>query len=124
MIKPLKEFPLMARYKEVFPDINTHTVIAWKGNIYSNSALPDHLIVHEELHLKQQEEMGVDLWVEKYLTDMNFRFKMELDAYRAQVQSVKDRERKNKVRVASAELLSSSLYGNLISKQEAFNLLK
>lgn len=123
MIKPLKEFPLMARYKEVFP-IDESTIIAYHDTIYCNSNLPDHLIVHENVHLEQQRKIGLERWVDKFLTDPNFRLIQELEAYRTQLKSVMNRELKNKVRIGSARALSSDLYGNLISFNEAFKLLK
>lgn len=123
MIRPLKEFPLMYRYKKVFP-IDENTIFAYDGDIYTNNKLPNHLIVHEEEHLRQQEEIGLDKWVYQYLTDTDFRLKMEVFAYNAQLDSIKDRNKRFLIRVACANMLSSKLYGNLVSKEQAMKLLK
>lgn len=123
MLKPQVEFPLMERYKKAFPAINNQTIIAYDKDIYTNYALPPDLLIHEQRHLAQQEKYGLENWVEYFLKDAEFRMKMELDAYREQLKSIKDREFRNKVRLASAKTLSSELYGNICSYQEALKLL-
>lgn len=124
MIQPLDKFPLMSKYKKVFPNIDKNTVIAYDGKIYCNNKLPDHLIIHETQHLKQQEKIGLYEWVERYLNDVDFRLRMEIDAYKTQIYSIKDREARNKVRLQSANALSSPLYNSLININEAMKLLK
>jgi hypothetical protein len=54
-MKPQKDFPLMERYKKVFP-IDDKTIFAYNGDIYCNYPLPPDLIIHEETHLRQQEK--------------------------------------------------------------------
>jgi len=122
-MKPQQEFPLLERYKQVFP-IDDKTIFAYNGSIYCNYPLPPDLIVHEIEHLKQQEKYGLENWVEKYLTDKQFRLEMELKAYIAQLKSIKNREIRNRIRIESAKTLSGKLYGNLISYEEALKLLK
>lgn len=124
IIKPQKEFPLLKRYKKVFPEIEEHTIFAYDGVIYTDQELPKHLIVHETRHLRQQEAMGLEKWVDKYLTDVSFRLQMEVEAYQVQVRSIADREHRNKVRIQSARALSSPLYGSIITMEEALKLLK
>lgn len=114
----------MARYKEVFPAIDGNTIFAYNGDIYTDNALPDHLIVHESVHLRQQEERGLNVWVENYLTDPEYRLRMEIEAYREQIYSIKDREKRNKIRIQSAQALASPLYGNIINFRDAVRLLK
>ena len=122
-MKPQSEFPLIERYKKVFP-IDNKTIFAYNGYIYTNFILPPDLIIHEETHLRQQDQHGLETWVDKYLTDKQFRLEMELGAYIAQLKSIKDKEFRGKVRNESAKTLSGKLYGNLITYQEALKLLR
>ena len=123
MLKPQSEFPLLDKYKEKF-EITPNTIFAYDGNIYSNSELSPDLMVHEETHLKQQEAHGLDNWVDKFLNDPEFRLWQEVDAYKKQLASIKDREFRFHIRQECIANLSSSLYGNIVSKEQAKNLLK
>lgn len=122
--KPQSEFPLIERYREQFA-VNEYTVFAYNGVIYTNNDLPEHLIIHEETHLKQQREhrFGVAGWVEDYLNDNVFRLKVEAQAYRNQLASVKDRNNRNYLKIQCARDLAGPLYGNLLSYNEAFKLI-
>lgn len=122
MFKSTSEFPLLERYKAKFA-INENTIFAYDGVIYTNHNLPDHLIVHESTHFKQQEKYGLKSWVDLYLDAPTFRLKMELQAYRNQLQSVKDRNAKNNLKIQCAQDLSSNLYGNILTFEEAFKQL-
>lgn len=124
LIRPQSEFPLLARYKKVFPAIDQHTIFAYDRNIYADDYLPDHLVVHEKVHLRQQKEIGLDLWVDQFLSDPQFRLKQEIEAYKAQLSSIKDRNSRQKIRVQSAKALSSPMYGNIITFNWALDALK
>lgn len=113
----------MKEYSMVF-QITPYTVFALDKYIYTNFPLPDHLLEHEEVHLKRQQKVGVDVWVEKYLTDEQFRLNEEVIAYRKQLDYIKDRELRNKVMILCAKDLSSSLYGNICTIDEAYKLLR
>ncbi len=43
------------------------------------------LLVHERVHIRQQTEMGKDIWWERYFTDKEFRLSQEIEAYKAQI---------------------------------------
>ncbi len=121
-IYPQNEFPLLEKYKEVF-DVSDRTIFAYDHKIYFNGELPDHLIIHEQTHHKQQDEVGLDLWVEKYLTDVEFRLEQEVEAYRNQLQSVNRNFRRKLLKIVAKDL-ASPLYGNIVSFKEAVRLLK
>lgn len=123
IFRPQSEFPLLEEFVKKF-EIDNDTVFAYNNKIYTNNELTPDLIVHEYTHLKQQNELEVDRFVEKYLTDIRFRLTMEVEAFRAQLESIKDEGLREAVRQDSAETLSSALYGNIITTQEAYNLLK
>lgn len=122
--KPVDEFPLLNRYKEVFPGINDKTIFAYGDTIYTNVKLDWPLIVHETTHLRQQEKIGLDEWVSQYLSDPKFRLEMEKEAYKKQLDSVKDRNVKARLRMICAHDLSGPLYNNIISLQEALKILQ
>ena len=121
--KPQVEFPLLKEYARVFA-ITPMTIFAFVDTVYCDYLLPDHLVVHENIHLKRQMKIGPDKWVEQYLTDPKFRLNEEVIAYRAQLESIKNREYRNIIRMESAKHLSSALYGNIITNAEALKLLK
>ena len=122
ILYPQSEFPLLKEYSRHF-DITPKTIFAYDHKIYSNGNLPEHLIVHEQTHHKQQDKYGLDNWVEKYLNDNKFRLLMEIEAYQTQLKSIKDRNTRVKVAMESAKNLSSSLYGNIIDYKEALKVL-
>jgi hypothetical protein len=123
MFKPTKDFPLLERYKAKFA-INENTIFAYDGVIYTNYELPEHSIIHEQTHLKQQKKIGLDKWVDSYLGDNDFRLKVEIDAYKNQLRSVKDRNQRNLLKISCARDLSSTLYDNITSYENAFEYLK
>lgn len=123
MIKKQVEFPLLKEYDKIF-DITDRTVFAYDGDIYTNYELTPDLLVHEQTHLKQQDKYGLEQWVYNYFCDLKFRLKMEVQAYKKQLESIKDRNLRALIRIESAKHLSSNLYGNIINYDEAYKLLK
>lgn len=122
-IKHQKEFPLMEKYAEIFK-ITGGTIFAYDDCIYTDKELPHDLLIHELIHLEQQKRDGLDIWVDKYLNDPKQRLEYEIEAYKGQLQSIKDRNFRTKIRYESATNLSSPLYGGIISKEDALKLLK
>ena len=56
--------------------------------IHSNHhPLPPDVFEHEKVHVRQQLEYpdGIDAFIEKYETDQQFRYEMELEAYVVQL---------------------------------------
>lgn len=123
MLRPQVDFPLMEEYKKFF-EITDDTVFALYPDIYSNNALPADILVHELVHHRQQEKIGVKEWVYDFLYNPEARLQFELEAYREQLKSIKDLNQRNRRRIESARNLSSALYGNIISYQDAFDLMK
>ena len=115
MLKPQSEFPLLERYKEYFP-IHDRVVFAYGEHIYTNYPLTPDLLIHEKCHLEQQKRYGLDIWVERYLNNIEFRAKMEEEAYRKQLNSIKDREHRNHVRLQILSTIKSGLYGDSVVK--------
>ena len=123
MERPQKEFPLMEEYRKHF-EITDDTIFTLYPDIYANNKLTPDLIAHEMTHIRQQEKQGVKSWVDRYLSEPQFRITQELEAYRNQIQSIKDKNARYKCRIWASETLSSGLYGNVVDYQTVFNLLK
>lgn len=124
-IKKLDEFPYLKEFKDRFRDINDKTVFVLPDVIFCDypHLLPNHVVTHEKVHMKQQLRLGVDKWVTQYLYDDAFRLEMEVEAYRAQIFSIHDREARNQIRLTCAKHLASELYGGIVNFQQALNVL-
>jgi hypothetical protein len=115
-------FPRLEEYKKKFK-ITPYTIFAYNKEIYANGELSDDLLIHELKHIEQQNRIGADKWVDKYLSNKNFRLNEEVEAYKAQIAFIRDRNDKYKLKVDCAKNLSSDLYGDIISYEDALNAL-
>lgn len=122
-IAPQKEFPHLDIFKSKFA-VTDKTLFAWDNVIYCNYTPTNDLITHEITHFKQQNEYGLENWLEYYLKDDKFRLKMEIEAYRNQLNDIKDRNTRAKLRMEVSKHISSSMYGNIISYEDALRVLK
>lgn len=122
MYLPVSEFPFLERYKAQFAIVEDEVAFPYKGKIYSNKKLPNDLIEHEKVHFKQQDEIGDDVWIEEYLSNPSFRLKVELEAYRHQLSLYTPLVR-SLLLGNIAKVLSSPMYGNIVTYQEARGLL-
>lgn len=101
-----------------------HTAFAFGDTIYSKYKLPDHLIVHESTHLKQQRHsiIGAWVWLALYLVSKKFRYTVELEAYQNQWQFFRSnyifREHEPFLNKITSDL-SGALYGNIVSYSTA-----
>ncbi len=102
-------------------------IIAWEGVIYSTFKPTAAKIVHESIHLKEQARLGNEAWWMLYFDDPAFRLNQEKMAYRAEAQfikrNIKNRDHAFHMIREIADALSSSVYGCIISRQEAFDFL-
>lgn len=103
-------------------DWDKGVIFTWGETIHCKFPLSPSLIAHEMTHVEQQAN-GVVLWWSKYLDDPAFRLSQELEAYRNQVnfikQQVKDRNKKAVMIHEICQHLSGPMYGNIISFEEA-----
>lgn len=118
--------------REIFGDkvnFENGTVFTYgnKIHIYDKSRLDTPLFHHEAVHVRQQTKMGVEMWWSKYFLDKEFRLSQELEAYTRQVKSIKkhikDRNRRAMYIHQICKDISSSMYGNMISLDEARKIL-
>lgn len=122
-ILPLNKFRRLKEFSKFFP-ITQSTIIAYDNVIYTNrEELPEDIIIHEQHHFKQQKEHGLNTFTKKYLNDREFRLKIEGDAYKIQLDSIKNKELKLAVKKDIINNLTSGLYGN-VTMEEAKDLLK
>lgn len=118
--------PIWERLKEVFPNADEKTVAVTYGDkIYCNYEMSEDLLIHELTHVKQQGEMGRDIWWDRYLSDPEFVYEQELEAYRKQLQSLykihSDRNKRYKLKLAIAKILGGPLYNSSGSVLSVFN---
>jgi len=105
------------------------TIYTYGDTIYNPNEieLPEHLIIHEETHMKQQGD-DPDGWWGRYLIDFAFRMEQEAEAYANQYdficKSVKDRNRRNLILLDLSNILSSPMYGSVLNLMDAYNLIK
>lgn len=105
-------------------------VITYYPNIYylGNGLLSPDVLHHEKIHLTQQGELGVEKWWDLYLKDENFRLTQEIEAYKAQYtflyNRVKDRNARAKMLDKLAGDLSGHMYGNILDKNKAMQIIR
>lgn len=103
-------------------------IITYGDTVYCKHPLDQQKIVHEQVHIDQQSEMGVEMWWRNYFIDPNFRLDQELEAYKYEVEwiraNVKDRNQKDRLISEICRVLASPIYGKLVTYTEARNLLK
>ena len=113
---------------KIFPMADNYGVIfAFNNAIYSPSGgeIPYPLIKHEGVHCARQggTEAGSIEWWEKYLKDVEFRYREELLAHRVEyqacIETAKNRNMRRRALRHVAKRLSSPLYGNMVTKKQA-----
>ena len=104
------------------------TVFAYGDILYNPSGveIPPDILVHEEVHIRQQKD-NKD-FLDKYLNDKEYRLRVEVEAFREQYKFVcemlKDRNYRAKCLHSLAQELSGSVYGEIINLSEAINKIK
>ncbi len=121
-----KIFPeLQARFGVKWED---GIIIAYEGKIHSKEVPEAQKWIHEEVHLKRQAEIGNEIWWKSFIESDQFRLEEEVLAYRAEVsflkKNIKNREVIFHMTRELALALSSDIYGNIISPQDALKMLR
>ena len=104
-------------------------IYAYGDTIYNPSGMviPDHTIVHEETHCRQQDD-DPNSWWDRYLDDGYFRIQQEVEAYANQYNFIckvqKDRNRRDVILRDMARILSSPTYGSIIGSSAAYKMIK
>lgn len=117
------------RLKAVFGiDWDSGLIITYGGVIHCKNEVQPEFMAHEMVHVKQQEGIDPDEYLERYIADPIFRRESEIEAYQAQAEwifdNVKDiNERWNKIQKIRLKL--SSMYGDIgINYSKACDLIK
>jgi hypothetical protein len=130
-MKVIKSFP--PNYDEickVFPIAGIKTIVFTYGDtLYRpgrSGAVPGHLDAHERTHTRQQGNDPAGWW-KRYLVDKEFRLSQEVEAYRNQYRFFKSKNHNIKEQINFLDMiaydLSSEMYGNLVTKEEAKKII-
>lgn len=99
-------------------------IVTYFPHVYCKTDISPDLVIHEGVHLTQQEEMGVEAWWDRYLSDPHFRLSQELEAYQVQyrwaIDNMNRQGRKQLLRKCAKDL-SGDIYGRIISYQDAYD---
>ena len=123
--------PNIEEIRKVLPDSELPTCYAYGDTIYNPKKVkvgPD-LLIHELKHLEAQGYTveGAKEWWKFYLEDKKFRLDEELKGYGAQLKYIKHNYN-NKIYKTIlfkiADALSSSMYGKLVTFQQAETLAR
>lgn len=98
-------------------------IFAWGDTIYNplNISIPEHLMIHEQMHGWRQEEMGVESWWEEYIVNDAFRKQEEIMAHQVEYRHLMkgNRSQRRTALKRTARKLSAPLYGGIIELSEA-----
>ena len=116
-LKHIKEElpPYYKKLKPYFKDVIPFVTIG--DTLYNPGGheITSDLLVHENVHARQQEGKDLEKWVDRYLTDTEFRKQIELEAYREQYKADGNLD-------FLAHLLSG-MYNLSITKEDAKRLI-
>ena len=104
-------------------------IFSWGDRIYNPHGvdIPPALMVHEQVHGARQ--LGdVEGWWRRYIDDVVFRFNEELLAHQAEYdamcEAARDRRERRWALKVVANRLAGGLYGSMITKDVARQLLR
>jgi hypothetical protein len=108
---------------KTFDISKSEPLFTYAPDIYNphKSPISPDLMLHEMVHIKQQGDNPKEWW-DKYLTDKKFRLEQEVEAYGIQFASLKSVVRDDiskQFLTRFAVVLSSPMYGSMLSLQEA-----
>jgi hypothetical protein len=123
--------PNFEAIKAVFPASTEEGVLfCYDGVIYNPSGIfvPRQIVAHEEVHEKQQKDIGVERWWERYIDWPEFRFHQELEAHIVEFHDFKscfkNRGMRRDYLATIAKRLSGPLYGNSCTYAEAVRAIE
>ena len=118
--------PVYSRCKAQFGvDWDRGIIMTYGDTVHTKFPLSPDLVVHEATHVKQQIEMGKELWWDRYFTDVEFRLSQEVEAYRNQLKFIDANYNRNGRRVMRAKIIKdmSTIYGSMCTPNQAAMLM-
>ena len=125
--------PIFAKLKKQFGvNWDDGICVAYGDKIYTKYDIAPDVLIHEEVHLQQQKEIGVEKWWNLYLNNKNFRMNQEIEAHKKQAEfllNLLQGSRTAGKRYASWKLgqmakdLSGPMYGRMMTLKEANKIL-
>ena len=129
-MKIIKAFPPnWLTLRKVFPISGRQGIIfAYGDRIYNPSGVPleEWVLAHEGEHCKRQNAQGVGSWWDAYIANPKFRLEEEVLAHCVEWKTISDYLPPSACErhfARMVERLSSPLYGNLVTKEEAERLI-
>lgn len=125
---------IVPKSKDFFYFKNNSVAVVSKGRIYYNKDYFDKrdpvelqaMIAHERVHIAQQKNKNIWWWELKYYFSKRFRYAMELEAYKAELDYY--RENSNSIHKSRAfkKTLAQhmSKYYNMVTYSKAYRDLK
>ncbi len=127
IIKEQPPFLLQIQLAGMKPERTTIFPFGLKIYNPSGELIPQDVMIHEAIHIRQQGKNPKEWW-NRYILDKSFRLSQELEANREQYKFIckltKDREKRNKALIAMARNVSGEVYGKLISFSRAYKEIK
>jgi hypothetical protein len=113
--------PNIRKINQTFNVRGMNVFFAWGDTIYApmGGKLPPELMAHEEVHGRRQNGDPAAWW-ERYLSDPGFRLQEEIPAHLAELEHLGRPEHALRY---IAERLSSTLYGSMVSFEDALEIL-
>lgn len=103
-------------------------IFTYGNTIHCRYTISEQKIAHELTHVTQQKIIGTETWWQRYFNDVDFRLSQELEAYENEVRWVRSNIINRRLQQQTLEEivfdLSGSMYGNIITREEAKKLLK
>ena len=102
-------------------------IFTYGDTIHCKNKISLQKIAHEVTHVEQQLKYGADEWWERYFEDVDFRVSQEVEAYKNEIEWVKNNIWDMKNRQARIDKiigdLSSPMYGSVVSFEQSAKLL-
>lgn len=128
-MKIVKDFPPNIEKIRATFKLHQGIVFTYGDTLYNPDGgfIDRALEIHEETHTKQQGD-NPEAWWDRYFIDKDFRLSQEIEAYKNQYKKMKSNIKDpNKLAYRLniiAKDLSSEMYGNIITYEEAKSLLE
>ena len=107
-------------------DWHKGVIITYGDTVYCKFNISDDLKVHEETHVRQQNEMGKELWWEKYFDNKKFRLSQEVEAYRNQMEYIRNNYSKTLIKNLKKKIIQDmcTIYDGMCTFKQARKLLR